>query len=243
MKITWAFLGSVMLATGASSAVSAASLEVTPVNIEVLAPGAATVLTLRDSGESPVNAQLRLFRWTQVNGQEAMVPTEEVVASPPAALLKPGANYTVRIVRVNRAPVLREESYRLLVDELPDGSHLTGTAIKIVLRHSIPVFFEPRTVKGPEVTWSIMRHDGRTFVTATNNGDRRIRVSRLRLQNAKGAVASFGDGLTGYVLGHSTMQWKVPGRAQRLSGPGPVMVSSDGDLGPIRAKAKLEDIN
>ena len=198
---------------------------------------------MKNDGERPLNAQIRVFRWTQTKGEESLAPTEDVVASPPAALLKSGATYTVRIVHVGKAAVLHEEGYRLLVDELPDNEHADGAAIRMVLRYSIPVFFEPAGYRNPQVSWSIRQQGGRAFVSATNSGDRRVRISRLRLQDAKGTTVSFGDGLTGYVLGHSTMQWVAPRNAQRLSARGVILISSVGDLGPISAKASIEDAN
>ena len=67
----------------------AASLQVTPVMIEVAAPGAATTVKLRNDGATPLNAQIRVFRWSQVNGEDKLEPTTDVVASPPLTKLSP----------------------------------------------------------------------------------------------------------------------------------------------------------
>jgi fimbrial chaperone protein len=230
---------SIALAAGSTPA-SAASLQIAPVGLEIVAPGAAAVLTLRNEGERPLNAQIRVFRWVQVDGEEKLIPTEDVVASPPAATLKPKANYTVRIVRVGGGAVVDEESYRLVIDELPDARRKDGATIKIVLRHSIPVFFEPAGYSDPRLTWSVKHDNGRSYVVASNAGDRRARISRLRLKDAKGTVVSFGDGLTGYVLGHSSMRWAIPRGAKRLDIKRPIAISSVSDLGPIEAKSASE---
>ncbi len=64
-----------------------------------------------------------------------------------------------------------------------------------------------------------------------------MRVSALTLRDASGATASFGNGLTGYVLGRSTMRWSLPGKTQRLSANGSVVITAQGDYGPINASS------
>jgi fimbrial chaperone protein len=116
------------------TALCAASLQVAPVSIEVQAPAAAATLKLRNEGPSPINAQLRVFRWSQTNGEEKLEPTDDVVASPPIVALTPKTDYTVRLVRVTKRPILVGESYRLFVDELPEPKCLSGNRLNPLKR-------------------------------------------------------------------------------------------------------------
>ena len=127
----------VTLAAQASS--HAGTLQVEPVLIDVTAPGAASTVTLRNEGAAPINVQIRVFRWSQVNGKENLEPTDEVVASPPAVTLAPKGNYVARVVRVSKRPISGEESYRVLIDQLPEASQQRGNAVKLLVRYSIPV--------------------------------------------------------------------------------------------------------
>lgn len=213
----------------------AASLQVAPVSIEVPAPGAAATIKLRNEGTSVLNAQIRIFRWTQTNGEEKLEPTEDVVASPPLAALAPQTEYTVRIVRLTKRPVAAGETYRLLVDELPDPKLQRNRMVTLVLRYSIPVFFYAREAASAKVTWAIERRDGRVYLAATNSGDRHARISALKIKDASGATISFGEGLIGYVLGRSTMRWAAPSHAQRLGAGSSVVIAAQADYGPISA--------
>jgi fimbrial chaperone protein len=65
------------------------------------------------------------------------------VASPPAAKLAPKSNYVVRVVRVTKRPVSGEESYRVLIDQLPEGAQQKGNAVNLLVRYSIPVSSAP----------------------------------------------------------------------------------------------------
>lgn len=148
-----AMRGLVMAAALAAAPASAgaASLQVAPVLVEVRAPGAASTVTLRNEGPRPINAQARVFRWRQLNGEDVLEPTEAVVASPPIVALASRVDYAVRVVRTSRQPVAAEEAYRLVIDELPDASRARSGTVSLVLRHSIPVFFMPENGGSPKL--------------------------------------------------------------------------------------------
>jgi fimbrial chaperone protein len=214
----------------------AATLQVAPVLVEVPAPGATASLSLKNEGDKPIDAQIRVFRWSQVDGMEKLVPADEVVASPPMVSIQPKANYSVRIVRLIKTPVTAEESYRLAIDELPAGKGDRAATVNLVLRYSIPVFFTAAGAAPAKVTWSLQKRDGKTFLTAKNEGDRRIRLSKLKLQDTSGGTASFGEGLAGYVLGHSTISWVVPNSSRNFGAGGLSSISALADSGPINVK-------
>lgn len=218
---------------------SAASLQVQPALVEVAAPGQATTLTLRNPGSTPINVQLRVFRWSQTNGTEKLEPTNDVVASPPAATLKPNTDYVVRVVRVDKRPILAEESYRLLVDQLPDASHANGNTVKLLVRYSLPVFFTGEGITEPAISWSIRKRGDRIAVVARNNGTSRLRISALSIRDTQGKTIKFGEGLVGYVLGKSTMEWIAPKRTSNFATKGSVVISGKGNEHPIRATATM----
>jgi fimbrial chaperone protein len=213
----------------------AASLQVAPVSIEVTAPGAGATIKLHNEGTTKINTQIRVFRWVQIDGQEKLQPTDDVVASPPMARLGPGADYTVRIVRLSKQPMSGEESYRLLIDELPDQKALSNRVINLVLRYSIPVFFLPPNAQPAKLTWSLEQHKGRVQLSAVNEGDRHVRLAALNVRDRNGTSVSFGPGLTGYVLGRSRMQWVAPATSRPLAADNSVEISAVGDTGPIHA--------
>jgi fimbrial chaperone protein len=221
----------------ASSPANAGSLQVEPVLVDVAAPGAASTVTLRNEGAAPINAQIRVYRWSLVNGKERLDPTDDVVASPPSVTLTPKGQYITRIVRVSKQPVVGEESYRLLVDQLPDLSQQRNGAVNLMVRYSIPVFFGAANKKSPSVAWSVATNGKKITLTANNTGDRRLRISALSLRNDSGKTLSFGSGLTGYALGQSTVSWTVPSSGFTASGAVSVTAQSDG--GPVHAVASI----
>ena len=231
------YLLAFMLAVTAAFSAHAASLQVRPVLIDVIAPGAASTLTLKNNGTESVNAQLRMFKWTQVKGKDKLVPTRDVVVSPPFIKMKPGGTYKVRVIRITKKPVRGEESYRLLVDQLPDTGTKAKVAVRFAIRYSIPVFFAQANVSRPRLTWTYTK-SGKGFVlTARNTGGSRVRIANLRLKSGTGHSWVISKGLAGYALAGSSISWR---QKRRLKGANKgVTVKAQGDHGPISAKAQV----
>jgi len=227
-----------LLLAVAYSPAKAGSLQVEPVLLDVTSAGAAaSTLTLHNAGTTPINAQVRVFRWSLVNGEEKLEPTDDVAASPPVMTLAPNAKNIVRIIRQSKQPVAGEESYRLLVDQLPDLSKQKNGAVTLMVRYSIPVFFGAANKKSPTLAWSVAVKGDKVTLSAHNTGDRRLRISALTLRDANGRSISLGSGLAGYALGQSTKSWTVPGHG--FSAQGSASISAQSDGGPIQAVASI----
>jgi fimbrial chaperone protein len=226
-----------VLLAAAFSPAQAGSLQVEPVTLDVTAPGAASTITLHNSSSTPIHAQIRVFRWSLVNGEEKLEPTNDVVASPPSVTLAPNAKNLARVVRVAKAPVVGEESYRLLVDQLPDLSQQKNGAVNLMVRYSLPVFFGAANKKSPTLAWSVAVKGDKVTLAAHNTGDRRLRISALTVKDGSGRSISLGTGLAGYALGQSTKSWIIPGRGFAASGSASISAQSDG--GPVQAVASI----
>lgn len=226
-----------VLVAAAFSPAKAGSLQVEPVILDVIAPGAASTITLHNAGAGPINGQIRVFKWSLVNGEEKLEPTDDVVASPPSVTLGPDAKNIVRVVRVAKTPVVGEESYRLLVDQLPDLAQQKNGAVNLMVRYSLPVFFGAANRKSPTLAWSVAVKGDKLTLAAHNTGDRRLRLSALTVKDAHGRSISLGNGLAGYALGQSTKSWTIPARGFAASGSASISGQSDG--GPVQAVASI----
>ena len=115
---------------------------------------------------------------------------------------------TVRVVRVSRTPVTTEESYRLIIDELPTNLIRRSGTINFVMRHSIPVFFKSPQAARPKVSWRLMGVDGRLKLVAENAGGSRLKLADLSILQGNAALYR-RNGLVGYVLAGARMEWPV----------------------------------
>jgi fimbrial chaperone protein len=222
------FLATSMVAAPALA--FASSLQVMPVNVEVPAPGAASVVTLENPGAELVNAQIRVFKWVQTGGKDDLVPTTDVAVSPPAVKLPPGKKSVVRIVRLSKTPVQTEETYRLVVDEVPKPVKAQEAGVGFSVRYSIPVFFS-KAGEDANLTWK-----------ASYAGGRHVRVASLKVTGA-GKTIQVGQGLAGYVLGQSARKWLVTGAGKAIAPGSTITITAQGDNGPIQATAKVVAAN
>jgi len=205
-------------------AAQAASISVSPIRLDVPAPASSASVTLRNDGALPVNIQIRMFKWKLNKGEDFYEESDEVVATPPVATVPPGGSALVRIVRTGTSPVVGEEPYRLVVDEIPDANRVRNVGVNIALRYLVPVFFLKDDATQPKIEWSIRTEDGKRMLVATNTGDKNRRIANLRLDKTV-----LNAGLAGYVLGHSTRMWPLPAKASGAR------VLADTDAGPIDA--------
>ena len=203
----------------AAGATHAGSLQVAPVTLGFGPQEQARVLYLDNHGGQPLEAQVRVQRWSQHDGQDRLEPTGDIVATPAIVMIAPGERPTVRLVRRQAAPPAREESYRVLVNELPrKRDHAADhAALHVLLGYSIPLFVAavdaPRApasagtdVPPPPVDLSGVRArlvrgaDGRTVLRVANDGAAHVRIGGLAVQAADGSERAVVDGLVGYVL-------------------------------------------
>ena len=217
----WAALCWLLLAAGALSAgpTRAGNLQAAPISIEIAAGEQSQTLTLSNTGDAPLRAQIRVMDWQQSDGVEDLLPSRTLRASPPIVEIAPHSQQLVRIVRPDSTPATTELAYRLIVDELPDPEQADVAGLKLLLRYSIPVFVLPpgvvpvlaRTGDIPPTDLSHVTatlHDG--VLAVTNSSASRIRISDVAWVNADGSVVPVHPGLLGYALAGKRMQWPLP---------------------------------
>lgn len=187
----------------------AASLQITPIRVDLPADAGAASLTLRNHGTTPIHAQVRVFRWTQKNNDDVLTPATEVVASPPIMRIEPQSDQMVRVVRPGAQKVESEMAYRLLIDELPAENQAARSGVRLQLRYSVPVFVAANDNVGvPKVAFSLWREGDAWMLGAHNPGAHYAQITQVTLL-AGAASMPLSAGLLGYALGNSSRVWKL----------------------------------
>lgn len=207
--------------TGASS-LHAASLQISPVTVELAPQERGAVMTLANSGDTPLHGQVRVYQWEQRDGQDILTPTPELQASPPLLRIAPGAEQIVRLVRTDEAPAAAERSYRLLIDEIPEESASDTSGIRLRMRYSVPVFVGPGLGAGaaPQLEWRLMPGERNWRLRVDNRGTRRARLNSVVLLAPDGTQRSLEQGLLGYALAGSHRIWDLDIPASQTLAPG-----------------------
>lgn len=212
--------------------VFATSLQVAPISVELESGENAEALWLSNTGDAPIQAQVRVMEWSQQAGSDALAPSRELLPSPPIVGIAPGERQLVRIVRPDTSPVAQERAFRLIVDELPGAEQPSSPGLQFLLQYSIPVFVlppgaTPQDAPGPRpptdtsaLSARVEDGDDGAVLTVTNRGDRRVRISGLASVDGNGAEDVLVPGLLGYVLAGQRMQWPLGLPAGQLRGHG-----------------------
>ena len=216
--------------------VSAGSISVSPTTLDLVTSGeAGSSVTVTNSSTAPANIQARVLRWTQVDGKDRLDPTEEVAVSPPIIQIPPGADQVIRIVRLSQRPIVGEEAYRLLVDELPSSARLPATNVHLVVRQSIPVFFRSPEAAIEPLSFEFSRGGNATRAVGINRGEAHQKITSLTIKDGHDIVRYSKSGLVGYVLGRSSFAWNAP-----AMGAGPASVQGRTEHGPINLSVTLK---
>ncbi len=224
--LSCAFAGAALLA---SASAWASGLQVSPVSISVPATQNAEGLWLSNTGDTPVRAQVRVFRWTQENDADQLAPTKDLLASPPMIELAVGERQLIRAIRLGAPPTDgAEQTYRLIIDELPSEDP-KRKGLQYVLRYSVPVFVQPAGAPAsePQLQWALQREGGKTLLEVANSGGTHAQLADVTYIDPAGQRTTVAPGLLGYALPGARMRWalKVPAAGLAAGGRWEAMIN------------------
>jgi fimbrial chaperone protein len=220
-----------LLGSSAVGPVAAQSIRVSPVTIDLPAGAVSSVLTLDTNSKEGVSVQARVFRWSQADGEDKLEKTDDVVISPPVLTVHDGAPATLRLVRVAKTPVSGEETYRILLDEIPERKKLQSGSVALAVRQSLPVFFTGIDIQPAAISWKVVGRKGKLTLAATNSGQKRVRLFKVSVTDEKNKEVLRSS--LAYVLGGQTRAWELSGPAAGKT----LTIKAESDTGPVNASA------
>lgn len=217
-----------------SSLAVASGLQVSPTSLSLQARESASGLTLSNTGDNIIHAQVRVYQWLQDEKGDQLTLSRGLLASPPMIELKPGEKQLIRIIRAKTPPQgagAVEAAYRVMVNELPLKSATQKTGLQFALSYSLPVFVQPVEVTktSPQLQWSThLQPDGKEVkLRVSNTGNGHAQLAGLSFINTAGTSTDINPGLLGYVLPGATMNWtlKIPPSTLTAGGKFKVMLN------------------
>lgn len=189
----------------------AEGLQVAPVAVTI--PARSSVVFVSNQGASPLRAQVRVFRWSQQDGEDMLAETTELVASPPFVTVASGSQQVVRLVRLGEpdAGVPCEQTYRIIVDELPAGEQPPSDGLRYVMRFSIPVYLTNPACGEitPALGWWIEQAADGPALVVQNTGQQHAQLADLAMVDLRGNRREVAAGLVGYVLPGQTRHFSL----------------------------------
>jgi fimbrial chaperone protein len=212
---------------------SAQSIAIAPVTI-ALAPGElTTTVTVTNRGSTQTAVQVRPFSWDQAGSEDRLLPTRDLLVSPPIARIDPGKTQTIRIL-LKKAPQSKEDSYRIFFDDIP--AELPSNGVRVALRISIPVFaLPPHPVKN-ELKWEVhATAPGEADLLLANGGTRHVRLSEIRIASSENTEMRPEGPANLYALPGSVQHLHLKGTAGALRIGANLRLSAHSDEGDIVA--------
>lgn len=217
----------------------ASGLQVSPISLSLQAKQNASGLTLSNTGDSVVHAQVRVYHWSQNEEGDQLTASRGLLASPPMIKLQPGEKQLIRIIRASAPPSgigAVENSYRLSIDELPIKSAEQKSGLQFALSYSLPVFVNPVgiTETNPKLQWSyslqpdsLQKNGKQMNLRVSNSGNGHAQLADLSIIDDAGDSIDLHQGLLGYVLPGATMNWtlKTLPSSMKTSGKFKVMIN------------------
>src|SRR5215471_15353685 len=164
----------------------AASLDVSPVRIDLAPATRSAELRLTNTSSEALSVQVDAREWSQdFDGDEQLVDTRALLAVPPIVTIPPGERQIVRIGHLGAPAEHVERSFRLLVTELSGARAANdGPALSMRIRLSIPVFVAPSSGKATpaiDVEDVVATEDG-ARLTLHNTGNAHAKIDRIEVR-------------------------------------------------------------
>ena len=165
-----------------ANVVNAANLGVSPVRVTLSESQKTGAITVLNKSTEPVSIQLEVLSWSQEEGKDVLTPTREILATPPIFTIPAGTSQLIRI-GMRRVPEMQlEQTYRIILQELPAPPSPEFNGTRMMMRISLPVFVLPKLATKPVLLWKAIRTlDGGLKISLTNNGNAHIQIADFSL--------------------------------------------------------------
>jgi fimbrial chaperone protein len=171
-----------------STAASAGEFVILPLRVSLDRSTRATEIVVRNEDKVPLRMQVEGMSWRQdASGKDVYEPAEGLLYFPRSMEIPPGESRIVR-VGVKAAPVTREETYRLFIEELPSvlatSTAGQGASLQVLLRVGVPVFVAPAQPDRRLESVRLQREGRRVEWVVSNPGNVYVRAEQAELTGA-----------------------------------------------------------
>ena len=195
-----------------------AEFTITPVRIFMSPRDRAVAVTVTNESSENVVMQADLYSWKQKpDGSDDLTLTEDLILSPPILKLGPKARQVVRLARLTPPPTDREQTYRLVMREVPEARQTDRIQLQVALAFSLPIFITPPGAKRALACAAQRASADTVRVACENSGNAYAQLRGIELVNARGErVASREQG--GYILPTIKRSFDLKGPSGRIAG-------------------------
>jgi fimbrial chaperone protein len=187
----------------------AGSFSVNPVRVEMFEGHTSAVVQIQNLADEPVTVQAHVMAWSQKDGEEIFVETDQILLNPPIFTIQPKHSQFVRLgLRQVKFLSDGELAYKLILEEVPKPPKPGFNGLQTVLRLTLPIFAKPRQRIATPLLWRAEQTtDGALQVTAVNQGITHVKVQSLEIATSAMPMAATGAQRGAYLLAGQSRTW------------------------------------
>lgn len=197
-----------LLMIGAIGPAFAGSIAVNPIRVTLSETRTTSALTVRNGGTEPSVVQLQILGWSQQDGKDVLVPTKDLLATPPIFTVPAGGSQTVRVGLRQRTAAQTEGAYRLILQEVPPPRTSESRGLQVALRLSVPIFVAPAVASTTSLAWRAnLTSQGDLKIAADNTGNAHVQVLKFKLSSGATELSPTQPADAAYVLPGQSREW------------------------------------
>lgn len=219
----WLSLAAATAGLGSAAVATGMAFNISPLRIELGAQREFAPFQVRNSSPTPLAIQARVFAWGQGVDGDRYALSDDLIVSPTVVRLGPGQVQHFKLIR-RAAATPREATYRVVVDQLPEGATVTATGMMPRLRMAVPVFVDREGASAANLTWTAEAG----AVRVANRGGRAARVLDAAAIQPDGTRVALTSPTLGYVLAGAELRWPAGPAASCLPAGSRIVGMLDG---------------
>ena len=173
------------------------TLSVTPIRLVLTPEAPLGTFTVINDGPIPSRAQLVMNAWSQVDGKDVLTPSREVLVNPTIFEVPANGRQLVRLGLHDKPAGGTEQSYRLVLREVPSAAQLRGGTVGVLLQVSVPLFV-PVDGAAAKLDWHAAVNGKELLLDIANKGNRHAQILHLKIVGPSGTLVDSGGST--YVL-------------------------------------------
>lgn len=192
----------------------AAGWSINPTRIDLTPAKQTAAMTITNDSDTATTVQVQAVSWSQEEGKDVLIPTNELLVSPPIVTIAPKGVQIIRITLRKPADKAKELAYRINLQELPTATAQStpqASSLQVALRIGLPVFVQPRkSIAEPKMIWKLETSPDSTLKVALHNtGNAHIQISDFSLftPGSEQPLASVAG--SSYVLAGESKEWLI----------------------------------
>lgn len=197
-----------LVAMGIGSFLTSAALAVTisPVKVELSRDHPVVTITVTNDADLPLTFQNQILAWSQVNGEDYLEESTDLLVAPAIAVIEPRGTQIFRVTQRHPTVTVAERAYRLVLDDISATERQSEVAgVNFAFSHRLPVFVAGTGKTGPKPLLGKCPGSAEPgCVRLQNDGDQYVQVRSL-IVTGRNWQADLGAGSR--ILAGAWKQW------------------------------------